>query len=346
MKFKIFLALFGVLAANLFVGVEAAKADTSTTCSKLAAKDWQIDRSVANRIFLDDTPESAWVDLAPDHFSPLTASGAELATFGYPPRPSDLESLNVWEEMVATLDPILTQDFCQQPALSANETSNTLYYSNWGGFLAQGSAGSFIGLETDFIQPNVNFTACASAQAAAWIGLGGTQSGTDGLIQMGTVISSTGVVRSWYEYLNKTDQRPPVYVSNFTVSPGDRLHFYISRVVSDGWTTFSFTNLSRTTKNMLAVRLTIPSGYYDGSTAEWIMERPYDNVTNAYTPFADYGTIVWTNMNVQIPAGTYATLGSQNAQILVMKSAAGKTLDSPSALSSSTVGMDSWAACK
>jgi len=323
---------------------QPASADEITTCSALQANDWQFDKTVATRVYLGDSADSGWVTVPPADFDPEKASNAELVEYGYPERPLLPEAYAQWIDETSLVSPMLPQVFCLNSYAETESPVMAIYTShNWAGYVAQGVTGSYIGLEADYVQPGYKSTACTGAQMASWIGLGGTQSGTDGLIQMGTVVTSSGI-RAWYEYLNTANTNPPVFITGFQVSAKDRLHFYIVRLPSDGYTTFSFLNLSSTTNNFLPVHITTATSYYDGSTAEWIIERPTLS-QGGFTPLANYGSISWTNMNVQVPAGTYQTLGSQSVKVVDMVSTQGTLLDNAIGLTSATSGGDSWVAC-
>jgi hypothetical protein len=343
-KKRIFLLLAALTIAVCTFDSQPASADAITTCRALEANDWHLDSSVPNRIYLDESTDSSWVELPEANFEPTMATAESLALYGYPERPSNDSDLGAWTKIVDAIRPLTPENICAT-SLGSQDIHGALATTtsrNWGGYWALGGAGAYIGIEGDYVQPGINSATCPSGVASAWIGLGGTDPTAVKLIQMGTDITASGV-RTWYEYLTNT-ANTTVYLSNFTVSVGDHLHFYIVRLPADGYTTFSFLNLDSNVNNFVAIRRTLSSSYYDGTTAEWIMERPSIS-SGTFTSLANYGSINWSGMNAQIPAGTYVSLGSQTVVIETMKSSSGKVLDKPSGLTSSTSANDHWVAC-
>ncbi|MFE0388414.1 hypothetical protein ACFW1F_30625 [Streptomyces bungoensis] len=149
------------------------------------------------------------------------------------------------------------------------------YSTNWGGYVANGHS-NYNEVYNDQNIPKY-YTDCGADNktlAAPWIGLGGYNSAK--LIQQGfasgsSVGSTTQGVSLWYEYLNAAHQNPPVYIGH-TLKTGHVISQYMTyssgkvgfhgydRTAGSGWSPVNVSGLS---------------SYYDGSTADYITERPY-----------------------------------------------------------------------
>jgi hypothetical protein len=126
------------------------------------------------------------------------------------------------------------------------------------------------------------YTTCGAntaSLAAPWIGLGGWNSGK--LIQQGFASGSSSTQSGpgtatqgaslWFEYLNAAHENPPVYIGRttktnhvisqyMTYTAGKVVFHWYDRTAGSGWSPVTVGSLS---------------SYYDGTTADFITEKPY-----------------------------------------------------------------------
>jgi len=187
--------------------------------------------------------------------------------------------------------------------------------ANWAGYAATGAAGSFTSVSSSWAQPAVS-CAAASTFSSFWVGLDGD--GTPTVEQTGTeadCANGTARYRGWYEIFPSA----PVFFAN-RVQPGDAMS---ASVVADGTGTFTLT-LSDATRGWTRATRQAEAAARLGS-AEVIAEAPSNGTV---LPLAEFGTVSFTAATVDdAPIGVGANLSE-----LIMKSAQGTVLATPSAL--------------
>ena len=223
----------------------------------------------------------------PQGFLPQKAAPATARAFGWD-APTDPAALAAWRARYSGYQqtfwsvPCTTGAASWHHALSGSGTSQTrdlrITYSDlWGGYVATGHS-NYVEAYDDQNIPTYTIT-CGSAStslASHWIGLGGYNTGR--LIQQGfdsgSSSTATNGARLWYEYLNPTHQNPLVYIGSSTrtgdvisqymtystASSGTAAFHWYDRTISSGWSPVTKTSLS---------------GYYDGTTSDYITEWPY-----------------------------------------------------------------------
>jgi hypothetical protein len=208
--------------------------------------------------------------IPPDGFQPLKASPATARAFGFDV-PNDLTKLAAWRKKHAGY----TKTVPSAPCLAPSRVSSlrVTYGPYWGGFEATGYT-NYVEVYDDQNIPTYS-SSCGSNSAtmtSSWIGLGGDNA--QRLIQQGfdagsSATATTGA-RLWYEYLTVLKPNPLVYIGS-TTRTGDTISqamTYSSGTVVFHW--YDRTNGQKwsdvTVKNL--------SGYYDGSTADFITEWP------------------------------------------------------------------------
>src|SRR4051794_8949317 len=148
-------------------------------------------------------------------------------------------------------------------------TPSTLRYatesatsSNWAGYAVSGE--SFTSVEGDWVIPTADDT--TDGYSAAWVGLGGADSTSTALEQVGTesdYVDGQATYSAWYELLPDA----PVTL-NLDVSPGDKMH---AAVTVDGTTvTITLSNLTTGKSTTKTLHMSDP----DTTSAEWIAEAP------------------------------------------------------------------------
>jgi hypothetical protein len=196
---------------------------------------------------------------------------------------------------------------------------------NWAGYAVTGAAGSFTSVSASWAQPAVTCGA-TDTFSAFWAGLDGD--GTQTVEQTGTEADCSGgtaTYQGWYEVFPNA----PVFYDS-PVQPGDAMS---ASVTSDGNDVFTLT-LSDTTQGWTQTTQQTSDGAQLGS-AEVIAEAPSENTV---LPLADFGAVNFTNATVDnAPIGAESTLSE-----LVMQSASGADLATPSALTGDNAFSVTW----
>jgi hypothetical protein len=160
------------------------------------------------------------------------------------------------------------------------------------------------GQTTKFNQVNGYYTqpeygsSPTGAKEASWVGLGGNYQG-DALLQAGTTMESQSNYYAWYMIVFGTSSWEGEFPS-VKVSPGDSMYALVYWTISNypaGFEVWDWTSMTN-------FYVTVQTAYYDGSSAEFIDERP--TVNGSYTDLATYvniqppygDNIPWTNCEV------------------------------------------------
>jgi hypothetical protein len=247
----------------------------------------------------------------PVGFDPMKATDAELAEYGWPARPKDQKGLTGWQNTWGRFKPKVSSE---EPTItimkrSVPDSSGT----NWSGYADyyQGDTNKFWQVNGFYNQPDYNVNSPANAEECSWVGLGGNGN-TKPLIQAGTWNTYHGsTYYAFYMYLLGGNTGVGVGImspSQVSVHPGDSMYADVDWTSNPAgfevwdWTTF--------TNFFVTVDLT--PNYYDGESAEFIDERPYDTSTGLFFPLAGFDKpITWydcevfySNSNQQINFGS------------------------------------------
>lgn len=242
----------------------------------------------------------AWLD-------PLTATDADLATYGFPPRPNagtKPARLRAWQRAMAhpkrfvvpqltitnrvhgtvrAMQVVPPQANPEPPVLY---NVSTVYQSpNWSAAIALSGASSFG--DTSFHTISAEYVVPAAAQpsdcssgtyySSSWVGIDGW--GSLDVLQAGSESDASCESQeyyAWYEWYSKetgTAQGPEVKIGGgFTVSPGDDIWVEV-------WNTSStqgyFYIFNYATGQAVSLSFPPPPGTrLIGNTAEWVIERP------------------------------------------------------------------------
>ncbi len=182
-------------------------------------------------------------------------------------------------------------------AKAASRSSSDIS-SNWAGYAVTGldpvSPTSFTSASGTWKQPKAGCRAGAGRSASAiWVGLGGYDSSTAALQQIGTDAdcSPTGkpVYYAWYELLPKPSVRLAL-----TIKPGDTITASVNLVAARTGLRLQITDRSTgasVTKQLAAAEAS-------PSSAEWIVEAPStcDRFTCRPVPLANFGSVSFTKI--------------------------------------------------
>ncbi len=188
--------------------------------------------------------------------------------------------------------------------------------TNWSGYVFESSS---ILTETSgrWIVPTLNCADTANAESSTWVGIGGFEWSTGGssgsLLQTGTDDACVNGVQQdygWWELVPSTPNNS-VQFSNFAISPGDSMEGDVFQDSSGAWVT----ELKDMTTGLQGTMISgegwgvAPIGakftnqgstsgltYSGGYTAEWIVEDNTNSQSNSYNPFANYGSVAFSNI--------------------------------------------------
>lgn len=288
----------------------------------------------------------------PKGFKPLMATDEELATYGFPPRPTDPKELEAWTQNMAAykttpIPEVIKSDVVHGVMIPDNSlksmktspnfigTVNSQTSSNWSGYMATGGKNAFAQVQGDFVQPTIQSGCINNTAESTWVGLGGFGSGKP-LVQTGTAMNTINGARkyyAWYEYLSPAHPNPEIKFTKVTIRPGDRIHCYCSFQRSNNKFNAYVANNTNVTSQSVIVNISAAE-YYDGTTAEFINERPTlsNGQSSWYAPLTKYGTTNWTNCQVYKTTSTWINLASLPHTDIIMTNN-GRTLATPSGLS-------------
>lgn len=243
----------------------------------LAAPDATAPTGTGKRYLFDAGGYTVPQVVAPAGWNPLTATDAELATFGVEPRPTDPQALADWNAAYSHWTGSASPGMCQ--LLVSNFSSSP----NWAGIANYSSNPSaFKRSSGTFVQPKFEAVCAHASSHSIWSGLGGD--GTPHLMQSGTAPSqsSLNAIAAWWEAISPNFD---TYQQNFTglaISPGQTVRATTTYVPATssaaGQATMSVYNVG-TGKNASTGSIGsidgIPiSSFYNGATSEFVDERP------------------------------------------------------------------------
>lgn len=214
---------------------------------------------------------TVWTVTPPADFRPQTASVRTDRAFGFDP-PQAGTRLAAWRQQNAQQGRTIPSVPCVDPQAPKNYPIWNSVNSGWSGFVAIRHRGYHqVSANTRIPRWGSRCGANVNTSTSAWVGLGGAWSRR--LIQEGVAAGSsqrrTLGGRMWYELLNRYHANNPVYIGG-TRRTGDAIALNMS--YHGGTVVFHW--YDRTTHRRWApVHLHGRRSYYDGKTAEWVVEK-------------------------------------------------------------------------
>jgi len=257
-------------------------------------------------------------------------SDEEVIDRGYLPRPDAVaspEEYAVWLDLVSrpiTLIPshsVNRSDIFHttRPVEAGSESS-----ANWSGYEAHHAKRSYMAVEGEWSVPfiyscELNYTTYSST----WVGLDGD--GTKDLVQDGTEQDCADLggflffsYSTWTELL---PNQPTEQGAGLSINPGDDIVAQVwigdskGRVRqngTDGW----FAIFNKTQSQAVQISTPLSGTYFNGSEAEWIMERP--TVGGVLSELSDYGFDTITNARAETTKSKWKTYDNiQNRHIMM-----------------------------
>ena len=249
-------------------------------------------------------------------------SDEDIIAQGYPPRPHDTESPEAYIKWLGRVSRPITilpphsvsrSDISHSPR---NVIAGPYTSTNWSGFVAQGPAGSYSMVAGDWSVPPVSADTKGvpptywgpSCYSSVWVGLDGNT--TNDLVQAGTeqdafFIPLSGTVTSYYAWTEVYPNQPMQEL--FYVTSGDPISVTVyigdSKGNVDPSGNYAWFNILDATAGLglnTFTKLGKDFGF-SGSSAEWIVERPYITVLGGYPELAQYSSFEISGASV-LPA--------------------------------------------
>jgi len=276
----------------------------------------------------------------PTGFKPIEATDAELAQYGFPPRPEVDTELAAWNKQMSyykyTPEPDISVGVERTYGVAKDVVTkpDSIYATsgNWSGYVA---TGNFVQVQGDFTQPTIATDCASNTYEGTWVGIGGW-TGSNKLVQTGTGMDTINGRRhydAWFEYLSAAHPNPPVYMNSLTINGGNSIHTYCSFQSSNNLFNAYIANNTNGTSQTALVDISA-SEYFDSSTAEWINERPTlsDGTISWLADLTKYGSHSWSTCQAYKNTGSWFNIASLAYSSIDMKRGT-TTCASPSGLS-------------
>lgn len=279
-------------------------------------------------------PGASTIEAPPVGFDPMSASDEDLAYHGFPPRPNQVTDSKAYASWVEAMShsktrvtpkleqtaiyhgPAQIKKNASSNAMAAHPglpqaPSNTLYSSNWSGYVAFSGAtsygsSSYYYLINDMVIPIAQQRpgACTGgwAYGSEWNGIDGW--GSSDVLQAGVEFDAycNGSTRSayysaWYEWYPYGEVR----ISGFPVAPGDDMFVEVWHTsATQGYAYLVNYNTNQTVE----VGFTAPPGVsLKGNSAEWVVEAP--TVGGSLATMVDYTRVPFWDSYAYTEASTF-----------------------------------------
>lgn len=201
---------------------------------------------------------------------------------------------------------------------------------NWAGYVLPSATNSavFTYVSGEWTVPTLNCADTPNNKSASWVGTGGfgwaTGETSGALLQTGTeddCINGVQADSGWFEIYPSTPNTQETF-RGFQVSPGDTMLAEVALSTSDQWITV-IENLSTGLEGVFAVGNSwdvqrigtndlvggiqgnaTGTSYVGGDSAEWITEDTGVAYSSQNYPFANFGTVVFSNLKTDLSSWT------------------------------------------
>jgi hypothetical protein len=299
----------------------------------------------------------------PSGWQPTKASDDDLAKVGFPSRPRDPEALRGWTARFGNYKGAETANptMCETDRLNGG---TDVYNGNWSGLDEAPPGGRQWRSASGSIKQTAFVFDCTHKSAhSSWVGVGGAN--TSSLLQAGTDVdfsSGAPMIFGWWELINSAHSNPAVkFASN--IVPAHTIYMDAEANPLNGTVASVFFFLYDETTSMTLASASMSSymgssaaSYYDGTSADWIEERPA-NPSLAFPVDGKYyyyskpalGNQVWSGMHaVDDSVAQYSAISfPYNRDILQRPNGAilGSINNSETNVGASTNMTDTWRAC-
>jgi len=135
---------------------------------------------------------------------------------------------------------------------------------------------------------------------------------TDDLIQDGTEIAQGATYTPWYEWLGAAGSIDITTMPDVTIGAGDQVFEYVHYGPGKDLVDFYISDSNGTGHSL---QTSLGNGDYDGSTSEWIDERPL--VGGSFPNLAHYVSDSWTGAEIENNLGAFVYAKATGSQIAV-----------------------------
>lgn len=215
------------------------------------------------------------------------------------------------------------------PARAVTSASSGL----WAGLVTAG--GGYTSVTADVTVPRVTALCGANSNVVAFVGLGGW-SGLP-FVQNGFTVTPKGM-GVWSEVFDKSGAGPVTSVS-LPIRAGDKIRLSIVFSADRSALVFGWNNL--TLKRSVSRRVTNASRYYNGSTADFIVERSWYPYRGA--PLARFSPISFSNAKA-LRRGAWVPAYNSGSTKVTLQGARGNRIASVTS-AAGTAFTASWAGC-
>jgi hypothetical protein len=290
----------------------------------------------------DNTAEESQTvfPVPPASFDAATASAQELESYDIPPRPElGTPGFAHWQAAAGQLRiEAPPPAIFSVPLHFTSEASN----SHWSGYINDAKSQVFKQAAAWFTEPLNDTTECSKAAAVTWVGLGGWNS--QQLAQDGTSVGEDGLGEGefWWEILPEYPSVLPMskyYEEGGHPPPGELAYAEVKELSNTEFQFYvetEFKGHGFTTK-------TKKNGY-DGSSADYIVERPEMSGTGSYFALKNFGEVTF---EPRTNGKAIATYGHKSVEMKATGTGeTGDLLAQPGELSSSDLFTDYHYNCK
>ncbi|MCY0895062.1 MAG: G1 family endopeptidase [Alicyclobacillaceae bacterium] len=235
----------------------------------------------------------------------------------------------------------------------SNATGTGDYYSdNWSGYVDYNATGNdFTSVNGTWTVPSISSP--LNSYYSSWVGIGGftfNEHSSPSVMQAGvqTELNSNGelsITPFWEVYPYNLEQP----ITNMTIYNGDTLYTDITYTPSNGGTFSWYLENETTGQAIPSQSITGMSQYYDGTEAEWILERPKVNGTLSSLGYFGASGITFSSCstnnseNMRQGIGDSAQYEVQHLEMTSNGQYYGAPLANASSINSSSVGYtDYW----
>jgi uncharacterized repeat protein (TIGR02543 family) len=201
---------------------------------------------------------------------------------------------------------------------------------NWSGYVLPSTSNGayFTYVSGEWTVPALNCANTPNGNSATWVGTGGAYWPSGGfsgaLLQTGTeddCVNGVQQDRGWWFLVNPS-WNYGTYFSSFPISPGNTMIARVEINANNQWVTV-LEDLTTGLQGVFAIGdawdvSTIASNtlvggiqgnatntsYSGGDSAEWVQEDETITSTGSLLPFADYGTVTFTNLTTNLSSWT------------------------------------------
>jgi hypothetical protein len=208
------------------------------------------------------------------------------------------------------------------------------YSGLWSGVLSTG--GGYTSVTADVNVPRVSAYCGQDSNVAVFIGLGAWTRLP--FVQSGFVVTPKGV-GVWSEVFDKNG-RGPITTIALPIRPGDRIRLSLGFSANKSVLTFRWENL--TLHKVRTQRVTNAARYYNGSNADYIVERSWHPYRGS--PLARYSPIMFSNAKA-VRSGRWVPAYTSNSTTITLLGARSRQL-SRVTWASGTAFRTGWLGCR